>query len=141
MKGSLRCPKISVQAHGAWAHIAGSPWGPAHARAEQRDLWTSAVVHANHVVTHCNEAESDNNASVAQAAHLIVQTAGARLMGPQASPSRGTGSSLYTILWHRSYAVEHREWTQERSAARRWAPGDGSEWHALSEARNITDAT
>ena len=99
VKGSPRCPKISVQAHDAWAHIIGSPWGPAHARAEQRDLWMLAVVHANHVLTHFNEAERDNNVSTAHAARIIVQTADARFVDPQASPSHGTGSSLYTILW------------------------------------------
>ena len=141
VKGSPRCPKISVQAHGAWAYIGGSPWGPAHARAEQRNLWTAAVVHANHIVAHGNAPEFDINASINHAARLIMQTADARFIDPQAEPTHGTGSSLYAILWHLSYAGEHREWTQERSVARRWAPGDGSEWLALSEARNMTDAT
>ena len=126
VKGSPRCPKISVQAHGAWAYIGGSPWGPAHARAEQRNLLTSAVVHANHIVAHGNALGFAINASINHATRLIVQTADARFTDPQAEPAHGTGSSLYAILWHLRYASEHREWNQERSAARRWAPGDGS---------------
>ena len=141
VRGSPRCPKISVQAHGAWAYIGGSPWGPAHARAEQRNLWTSVVVHANHIVAHSNVPGFATNASINHAARLIVQTADARFIDSQAEPAHGTGSSLYAILWHLRYASEHREWNQERSAARRWAPGDGSEWLALTEARNMTDAT
>ena len=141
VKGSPRCPKISVQAHGAWAYIEGSPWGPAHARAEQRNLWRSAVVHANHIVAHGNAPDVAINASISPSARVVVQTADARFVDPQAKPAHGTGSSLYAILCHLKYTSEHREWTQEKSAARRWAPGDGSEWLALAEARNMTDAT
>ena len=141
VKGSPRCPKISVQAHGAWAYIGGSPWGPAHARAEQRNLWTAAVVHANHIVAHGQAPGAAINASITHAARLIVQTADARFIDPQAEPVHSTGSSLYAILWHLRCSNDHREWNQERSAARRWAPGGGSEWPALTEARNMTDAT
>ena len=35
VKGCPRCPKVSTWAHGAWAHIRGTPWGLAHARVEQ----------------------------------------------------------------------------------------------------------
>ena len=141
VKGSPRCPKISVQAHGAWAYVRGSPWGPAHARAEQRNLWTAAVVHANHIVAHAQAPGAAINASTNHAARLIVQAAGARFIDSQAEPAHGTRSSLYAILWHLRYANDHLEWNQERSAARRWAPGDSSEWLALAEARNMTDAT
>ena len=43
VKRPPRCPKISVQAHSAWAYIRGSPRGPAHARVEQGNLWRCAV--------------------------------------------------------------------------------------------------
>ena len=49
--------------------------------------------------------------------------------------------SLYVIIWHLTYADVHQAWAQERSAARRWATGDSTEWLALAEAQNMTDAT
>ena len=71
VKGSPRCPKISVQAHGAWAYICGSPWGPAHARTEQSNLWRCAVVHANHIVAHGNAPDIAINDSINRAARVI----------------------------------------------------------------------
>ena len=141
VNGSPRCPKISVQAHGAWAYIRGAPWGPARARGEQGNLWRCAVVHAGRVIAHGSAPDVLINESINRAARVIVQTADARFIDPQAEPAHGTGSSLYAMIWHLRYAAGHREWTQERSAARRWAPGDGSEWLALTESRNMTDAT
>lgn len=140
VKGPPRCPKISVQAHGAWAHIRGTPWGPAHARVEQGDLWRTAVVHANHIITQGSSDEAPLNDSISRAARVIVRTADARFGDPQSEPASGTGHGLYVIICHLRYADTHHAWTQERSAARRWEPGDGSEWLALSEAGNMTDA-
>ena len=141
VKGAPRCPRISVRTHGAWAHIIGTPWGPAHARSEQRDLWTIAVVHANHVRAHARDDAPDIDASITRAARAIVQTADERFVDPRSPPARGTGCGLYTILWHHKYATLHHAWTRERSTARRWCRGDGTEWRTLSAARNITDAT
>ena len=141
VKGSPRCPNIPVQAHGAWACIRGAPWEPAHARGEQGNLWRCAVVHANRIIAQGDAPDVLNNESIHRAARLIIQTADARFIDSHAEPAHGTGSNLYAIIWHPRYADEHREWTHERSAARRWAPGDGSEWLALTEARNMTDAT
>ena len=98
VKGSPRCPKISVQAHGAWAYIRGTPWGPAHARREQGGLWRSAVVHANHIVTHSGAQEVITNDSINRAARVIVQTADARFVDPQSEPAPGTEPSLYVII-------------------------------------------
>ena len=118
VKGSPRCPNISVQAHGAWAYIRGAPWGPAHARGEQSNLWRCALVHASYIIAQGDAPDVLNNESINRAARLIIQTADARFIDPQAEPAHGTGSSLYAIFSHFRYADEHREWTQERSAAR-----------------------
>ena len=100
VKGSPRCPKISVYAHGAWAHIRGAPWGPAHARVEQGDLWRSAVAHANHIVTQGSSGEVPLNDSISRAARVIVRTADARFVDPQSDPAPSTGHSLYVVIWH-----------------------------------------
>ena len=94
VKGAPRCPRISVRAHGAWAHIIGTPWGPAHARSEQGDLWTIAVVHANQVLAHARDDASDIDASITRAARTIVQTADERFVDPRSPPARGTGCGL-----------------------------------------------
>ena len=107
VKGSPRCPKIFVQAHGAWAYIRGAPWRPAHARGEQGNLWRCAVLHANPIVAHGSAPEVLINESISRAARVIVQTADARFIDPQAEPAHGTGSSLYAIIWHFRYAAEH----------------------------------
>ena len=81
------------------------------------------------------------NDSISRAARVIVRTADARFVDPQSDPAPGTGHSLYVVIWHLANADIHHAWTQERLDARRWAVGDGTEWLALSEALNMTDAT
>ena len=88
-----------------------------------------------------NSGETPLNDSISRAARVLVRTADARFVDPQSDPAPGTGHSLYVVIWHFTYADVHQAWTQERSAARRWATGDGTEWLALTEAQNMTDAT
>ena len=127
IKGSPRCPRVSTWAHGAWAHIRGTPWGPARARIEQSDHWRCAVIHASHIVTHGNSGEVPLNDTISRAARVLVRTADARFVDPQSDPAPGTRHSLYVIIWHLTHASEHQARTQERSNARRWAIGDGTE--------------
>ena len=141
IKGSPRCPKVSTWAHGAWAHIRGTPWGLAHARAEQGGHWRRAVVHANHIITHGNTGDFLLNDALSRAARVLVRTADARFVDPQIDPAPGTGHILYVhdyVAPHTCYRAQ--AWTRARSDARGWATGDGSEWLALSEAQHMTDA-
>ena len=140
VKGSPRCPKVSTWAHGAWAHIRGAPWGPAHARAEQGEHWRRAIEHANHITIHVNTGDFPCNDATIRAARVLIRTADTRFVDSQADPAPGTGHSLYMITWHRTRAVKYNAWTRTRSTTRRWSTGGGSEWVALSEAQNITDA-
>ena len=138
-KGSPRCPKVSTWAHGAWAHIRGATWGPAHARVEQGEHWRRAIEHASHITIHGNTGDFPSNDAINRAAQVLLRTADARFVDSQADPAAGTGHSLYMITWHRAHA-KYKAWTRTRSNARRWSTGDGNEWVALSEAQNITDA-
>ena len=139
VKGSPKCPKISAWTHGTWAHIRGEPWGPAHAREAQSLLWEEAVRHAHHIALELRGNPSDNN-SAHRAARIIIRTASERFSDPQAGTAPGLGHCIHIITWHRVHAARFVGWTTERSNKRRWALGDGNEWHTLKSAQNITDA-
>ena len=140
VKSSPRCLKVSTWARRARAHIRGAPLGPAHARAEQSEHWRHAIEHANHIAIHGYDGDAHCNGAIDRAARVFIRTAGARCIDSQVDPTPGTGHSLYMIIWHRANVTNHNTWTRARSSARRWSTGDGSEWLALSEAQNITDA-
>ena len=108
---------------------------------EQGGHWRRAVEHANHIIAHCSTEDFPLNDAISRAARVLVRTADAPSVDPQAVTAPGTGHSLYMITWHLTHATQHKTWTRARSDARRWAIGDGTEWLALSETPNVTDAT
>jgi hypothetical protein len=140
VKGGPKCPKVSAWTHGAWAHVRGEPWGPSHAREAQSLLWDETVRHA-HLITHEPELEPDPNGSILAASRIVIRTANDRFNDPQATVARGLGHSIHVVTWHRTHGRPFARWIAERSASRRWAPGDGNEWLTLASAQNVTDAT
>ena len=137
VRGSPKCPKVSAWTHGAWAHIRGGSWGPAHAREAQHQLWVEAVRHAHHIA---HEPDGNHSNRTLSDARIIILTASERFSDPQAATAHGLGHGIHIVTWHRVHGRHFATWTSKRSSRRRWAPGDGSEWHTLESAQNTTDA-
>ena len=114
LKGNMRAQGAAWAAVVTWAHDAARQGGPPHVR----DLPEHA------------------RGAAARVRH-IANALAARLPDPLQT---GDAAVVYKAAWFAMHFRGYHAWMQQRSASRRWAPGDGSEWGILSSAATTTDA-
>ena len=141
IRGSPKCPEASARAQGALAHIRGSAWGPAPARRAQGAAWAAVVTWAHDAARHGGPPHvrdlPEHARGAAARVRQIANALAARLPDPLQA---GDAAVVYKAAWFAMHFRGYHAWMQQRSAGRRWAPGDGSEWGILSSAATATDA-
>ena len=139
VKGAPRCTRASAAAAGIMSFVQDHTWGPAQAVGLQQGLWEDVVRWA-----HAARIRAPEQAALpppaTRAATAVRRIADARALRTTIRIPRSTAGALYVAAWHHTHAAKMGRWLGERSRGRRWAPGQGQEWTAITHAATVTDA-